>query len=173
MTKETTTTTKILNLIFLITVLLCGIFIIISFAKYTSSDYIYVSSIGHNWSKGTISDVQADGTICSGDKRSIIDQKWEGTQTGCFCNGIYDTLKIGMCSDTNNLHKNTYNIQFCKTVYSIPPKKINIWKNVNLCGKIGPNYLELKTANDPNSQHGSSDTTSTTSDTVPTNAATT
>ena len=132
----------VLSVIFLTTLILCFIFSIVSFVKISDSDHIYISSLGNNWSLGPISEVVAGGFECPPGKVSIINDEWSGTNRGCFCSGIFNTLTASTCS-----RKNRY---YCQDVMEIAPIKLSQWRSTNFCGKRGSNYLKLKTASSPN-----------------------
>jgi len=92
-----------------------------------------------NWSLGPISEIEAaKGDECPAGKISLLSDSWEGTFSGCYCLGA---LNSGTCSDTTTS---------CSDISAIDPIKFKYWKGVNLCGKRGPNYLELKVAKTAN-----------------------
>jgi hypothetical protein len=118
--------------------LLCFIFSIISYVQFSSSDYVYVASIGKNWANGPISDAEASGYECSSGKVPAIDDFWFGTVTGCSCDSLIgDGLSRSACSRRSYL---------CSTVYQIGGIPYRLWRGTNICVKRGPNYLDLKTA---------------------------
>lgn len=125
--------------IFFVSVILCFVFSIICFSKLSNSEYNFIGSIGKNWITGPISDIEGSGYTCPAGKVSIINDEWEGTKTGCFCDGIFTTLTAARCSRK----KNNY---FCRDIFPINPVPYKEWKSTNLCGVRGPNYLSLKTS---------------------------
>jgi len=133
--------TIISNAVFLLCMLFCFIFTLVSYIKFSTSDYMYVASIGRNWKNGPISDVEAGGYDCQVGKDSAIDDRWDGTVSGCICPAlITDGLTRSSCSRKSFA---------CQTIYQIGPMPYRLWKGTNICVKRGPNYLDLKTAKTP------------------------
>lgn len=131
----------ILSAIFVLCMFLCFIFSIVCYTKFDGSDHMYVASIGKNWSTGPISDVEAGGFDCPPGKVSIINDDWMGTNQGCYCQGIFNTLTATVCN------RKSFN---CHNVMGVNPIPLKEWRSSNLCGKRGPNYLKLKTASTAN-----------------------
>lgn len=127
--------------IFLLCVFLCFIFSIVCFTKFNNSDHYYVASLGKNWGAGPISDVETGGFECPHGKFPIINDEWMGTQRGCYCTGLWTSLRRNSCGE-NDHH--------CADVFSINPVPFKKWKSTNLCGHRGPNYLSMKTVKSPN-----------------------
>ena len=130
------------NAVFILCVLCCFIFSLISYIQFSSSDYVYVSSIGRNWSNGPISDVEASGYDCPSGKSPAIVDFWLGTVSGCSCPALIgDGLSRSACS------RRSY---ACSNVYQLGAIPYRIWRGSNLCVKRGPNYLDLKTGKSSN-----------------------
>jgi len=123
--------------VFVICIILCFIFVLVSFAKFSSSDSSYTSSIGKNWKNGPVSDVEAASLKCPEGKETIIGDIWEGTNEGCICEG--KPITIGVCTNKD---------QKCKNIKAEDSLPFLMWKGVNFCGKRGPNYLEMKVSHD-------------------------
>lgn len=131
----------ITSCLFITCMLLCFIFSIVCFTKFNGSDHYYIASIGKNWGTGPVSDVESAGFECPTGKYSIITDEWPGTTTGCYCKGIFSNLYRKQC-DHDDYH--------CTEIFSINPIQFKKWRSTNLCGKRGPNYLRMKTANTKN-----------------------
>jgi len=126
------------NAVFILCILLCFVFTLVSYIQLSSSDYVYISSIGRNWGSGPISEAEASGYDCSAGKIPVMNDFWDGTVNGCACPAlITDGLSRGSCS------RKSY---ACSNVYAISPMPFRLWKSTNICGKRGPTYLDLKTA---------------------------
>lgn len=119
--------------VFVICIILCFTFALVSFAKFSSSNSNYTASIGKNWEKGPISEIEAASAKCPDGKETIINDKWKGTNAGCICEGKEITL--GECKGKNAK---------CKNIEPEDPIPYYMWKGVNFCGKRGVNYLDLK-----------------------------
>ena len=132
------------NTAFLISLILCFSFSFFGFIYFYNSNYQFISSIGHNWSTGPISNASLGGEICPMGKISIINDFWQGTSSGCFCKNTFffenSHITKGACSKkTNN----------CFDINEIPKIPLKTWKGMNICVNRGPNYLDLKTAKTP------------------------
>merc|ERR1711957_125002 len=136
--------------IFVLCLTFCFIFSIVCYTKFDGSDHMYIASIGKNWGTGPISEVEQGGFTCPTGKFSILNDDWTGTHNGCFCPSLgYDYLKAGRCS--NKEHGRSQ----CLDVWSANPVQLKQWRSTNLCGKRGPNYLQMRTASSPNGCGGS------------------
>jgi len=126
------------NGIFLLCILLCFVFSLISYINISSSDYFYITGISRNWAYGPISEVEASSYDCNSDKVSLINDFWEGTVQGCVCSAIInDGLYRGICN------RKSYG---CSGVFPNSPMPYKIWKSTHFCSKRGPSYLDLKIA---------------------------
>lgn len=136
------------NAIFILCVLFIFIFSLISFVKFNSSDYVYIASIGKNWSTGPVSDATAAGYDCPAGKTSLISDYWPGTVSGCSCPALIgEGLSRSTCSLSKRSHLSTFT---CTNVAARAQMPYKFWKSVNICVKRGPNYLELKTSSSLN-----------------------
>lgn len=153
--------------VFVICIVLCFTFALVSFAKFSSSDSTYTSSIGKNWQKGPVSDVEAASVKCPEGKENIINDFWQGTNAGCICS-LDDQIPLTSNSTNFNRDNNSTfpnnsknkkikmgeclsNNPRCKTIKSSNPIPYFMWKGVNFCGKRGPNYLDMKISKDDKS----------------------
>jgi len=123
---------------------LCFIFSIVCYTNFNGSDHVYIASMGKNWSTGPISEVQKGGIInCPTGTVSILNNNWEGTVEGCYCQ---ETDRLDTQSCGSNKFKNN---KGCQSISAVNPIPLEQWKSTNLCGKRGPNYLQMKTASSP------------------------
>ena len=130
--------TIVSNAVFILCTLLCFIFSTISYVQFSSSDCVYIASIGKNWANNPITNAEGSGYECSSGKVPAIDDFWLGTVTGCSCLSLIgEGLTRTACS------RRRYT---CSTVYQIGGIPYRLWRGTNICVKRGPNYLDLKTA---------------------------
>jgi len=132
---------------YLIATILLFVFLSITYVNVSNSEYSYMHSIGQNWQRGLIMDVNSDKLFCSGKSTPLITDMWQGTGDGCFCTfsfSLYGPLRRDSC------RINRDNYSFCSSVAPISPIDYKVWKGVPLCANRLPlSYLDFKIANSP------------------------
>lgn len=128
-----------INTIFILYSVISSLLIFTTFLKLQNTDYSYLSSIGNNWKNGAIISIKTSKENCPIGYKSILNNFWRGTQEGCLCSYLNNTLIPGKC-DRIGLKNG------CKNINAIPKMNLNTWKGKKFCGKFSANYLNLNVA---------------------------
>jgi hypothetical protein len=132
---------------YLIATILMFVFLSITYVNVSNSQYSYMHSIGENWQRGLIMDVNSDKVFCSGNSKPLITDPWQGTEAGCYCTfsfSLYGPLRRDSCRRSRD------NYSFCSSVAPIAPIDYKVWRGVPLCANRLPlSYLDFKIANSP------------------------
>jgi len=114
----------ITNTVYLLFMILCFFFTLFSYFKFSSIDYMYISSIGRNWKNGPISDAEVGGYDCPLGKDSAIDDRWYGTVGGCIFTTVQnESIKRSQCSKANP----------GRNIPQRDPMPYRYWKGTNIC----------------------------------------
>lgn len=127
-----------INIIFFIMLIftLCLNFSNIIVLKNTDSSFI--KSLGKNWQSPGLKQINFKGEKCEKNEVPIINDSWEGTNQGCFCNqNKNDNLNItnipsillGKCRSDLLSNKQ------CTNIPSIPQMPFKVWKGSYFCGQ--------------------------------------
>ena len=84
--------------------------------------------MGKNWEKSPITSIKTSKKICPIGYKSIIQSFWNGTQEGCYCSYLNNTITLGKC-DRIGLKNG------CKNINALPEMNLNIWKGTKIYGK--------------------------------------
>ena len=136
--------------IFFVGTITLFIILIVTFVKINNSEYQYMTTVGNNWNKGPITNIDPTGQICTGNFQRLITNSWPGTMDGCYCNPnidlFYGPLRQGSCRNKRDSYL------FCSTVGARPAMAFERWRGASICAnRVATSYLDLTVASSANS----------------------